>query len=214
MAASYSKRISNEMELLEKNSDRYISPDRYYICSFTVEGGEWSEVEEAAKKYLSRNVKHQPLATYAFGDTFLLVFSCLDDNQSHYLEGSHHGIISEYISDIARETGKSTIGKIIEFTTTTQVITYLIWKVQINSKQSIISCSDGMITENDLRSKTEKEVIAKLSKNGVDWDEIDSVKKYGSLYKLCRRGGKVVFSQLSEKLDGRETRKYSKFVFG
>jgi len=223
------------MTILEKESDRYILFNDYYILILNIgeifykksptksekrsplksESSRPLNVHDLAKKLLSRNTFHQPLATYVFGNSIFLVYSCVDEEQTHYKDGSHHKIISEYVSMLSIELKRTISGSIVELDTRTSVSTYFAWKIHSNSLEFMVEVSKGQISLNDTKTKTMGELTIILQDNDVDWNSASlAPEKYGVFYKLKKKKGKVVIVDLSELFDSRDMKKYTNFIFG
>lgn len=220
MSISNVKKLRNEMTDLEKESDRYIPSYNYYILVLTIGTlGEAdvktpSELHEISKKMLTRNIHHQPLVSYVFLNNIYLVYSCVDEEYEHYKNGSHHTIISEYVSSLSMELKKRVYGSIIELETKTSVATYFTWKIHSNSLGYMVKVSKKKITYNNTKNKTLGELIIILKENGIEWNDLESCDKYGTFYKLKKKKGKVVIVELSEFFDSRDMKKYINFIFG
>lgn len=218
MATSNIKRLRNEMRMLEDESDRYIPFDLYYIVKIQCETSNTQAAEKWGKNFLTRNPSHQPLVSYIFKTEssveIVLVYSCLEESEEHWNDGSHSEIVSHYSSLLSRELRSKVNVKIVEFETRTHVLTYLSWLIHENSRVSMVLSSANEVTASDIRSHTHQELLEKLDSVGVDWEAFEPSEKYGTFYKLKKRKGKVVIASMSEAFDARDTRKYSAFVFG
>lgn len=215
MSVPYTKRIKNDMEDIEHDSDKFISSGKYYIIHISIPNYPPENMKNFGKIFLTRNSEHQPLSTYIFENELYLIFSCYEEEKSHYLEGSHQEIISEYVSFISSETSSSEIkAHIVEFYTQTQIISYFIWKIYLNSRMYISKISDGKIDSNDIQSQTLNEITTLLGEYGVDWESLPNENKYGVFYKLKKSNEKYVISTLSEYFDARNNQKYLNYIFG
>lgn len=220
MSISNVKKIRNEMTDLEKDSDRCISSYNYYILILSVGTLEESnvktssELHEISKKLLTKNIYHQPLVSYVFLNNIYLVYSCVDESSEHYKNGSHHKIISEYVSSISMGLKKRVYGSIVELETKTSVATYFTWKIHSNSLEYMAKVSKKKISSNDTKNKTLGELIITLQENGVEWNDLESCDKYGTFYKLKKKKGKIIIVELSEFFDSRDMKKYISFIFG
>ena len=202
------------MILIEQESDRYIPPHKYYILILTISDTKSLNLREIAKKMLVKNISHQPLSAYVFENDIFLVYSCVDNEQNHYNGGSHHKIISEYVSGLTLQLKTKIEGKILEFDSKTSVITYFIWKIHSNSLKFMVDVSNDKISSGDTKTKTLGELTLSLQDLGIDWDNLDPVDKYGVSYKLKKKKGKIIVCQLSEFFDSRDMKKYLNFIFG
>lgn len=215
---SFTTKMKNDMEVIENESDRYIDPSNYYILHIQELNslsqnfaGINEKIKIFGKSLLTRNNLHIPLCVYIFENHIYAVFSCTDIAETaHYLGGSHHSILSEYVS-IASDSLKSCNIKcnIIQFLSQTQIVSYFTWKIYTYSKNYILELlqkqSDETITEliQELR----------IAKN-IEWEELSSDERYGTFYKLKKQNEKVVISTLSEYMDASKFQKYIQYIFG
>jgi hypothetical protein len=229
MSISNVKKVYSEMTMLESESDYCIPFNKYYILNLTLEPSTKNNIkelkqnktkcikkinlEDLAKKMLSRNMNHQPLSVYIFKNNISLIFSCLEENQNHYKNGSHHKIISEYVSVLSLELKSLINGSIVELDTRTSVIMYLIWKVHSNSLRCIVDKSEGTISINDTKIQTLGELKIRLNIVDVIWDDIDLTNRYGIFFKLKKKKNTIIIDSLSEFLDSRDIKKYTNFIF-
>lgn len=211
---SFATKMKNDMEVIEKESDRYIEPSNYYILHLQEINAlpqYFEKIKTFGKSLLTRNNLHIPLCVYIFENHIYAVFSCTDNLESpHYLDGSHHSILSEYASILSVSMGASSIKcNIIQFLSQTQIVSYFTWKIYTHSKNYILQRlqkkSDETITElvQELR----------ISKN-VEWEELSSDERYGTFYKLKKQNEKLVISTLSEYMDASKFQKYIQYIFG
>jgi hypothetical protein len=220
MSISNVKKVYSEMTMIESNSDYCIPYNKYYILNLVIKSStknsskdNKSNLHILAKKYLSRNLDHQPLVVYIFKNNISLIFSCSEENKQHYKNGSHHKIISEYVSIMSRDLKTDVYGSIVELETRTSVATYLIWKVHSNSLKYIIDSSNGTISTIDTTNKTLSELKEDLQNIDIILDDVPSQDKYGIFYKLKKKKTEVVIDFLSEFLDSRDIKKYINFIF-
>nr|QBK86651.1 MAG: hypothetical protein LCMAC102_04470 [Marseillevirus LCMAC102] len=215
--ASYGKRLHNEMILLEEQCDRYISYEKYYVINIEIIQGDISseEIQKWSKTFLTSN-RNRPIAVYIYQLTISLIFSCLEENESHYLQGSHQNIISDYTSIVTNmiQTESNVKCNIVEFDTQTQIFTYFLWKVYCNSRNCINKISPNNIKLTYIKSLTLSELINMLKDLGIDYSNLPSMERYGIFFKLKRKKNKIVVVSLSEEFDARDTRKYTNFIFG
>jgi hypothetical protein len=216
-AISSVKKLGNEMKLLEEQSDRCIPSDHYYIICLCVEEpreGTEDLLERWSQDILTLNPEHRPLVSYHFQNTVCTMYSCLEEDQTHYLEGRQSSLISEYVSLLSRFVKSRVRCHIIEFEYRTQVISYFLWKIHTNSKECLRSQSDGTISAQDIQNKTFGELTSKLQEETeVKWSDIPKSSRYGTFYKLKKKKGNVFISSLSEVFDARDVKKYTSFVF-
>lgn len=218
MTTSNIKRLRHEMRHLEEISDKYIPHDMYYIVKVTGIDAIEGSAKKWGKNFLTRNVTHQPLCSYIFQSgpniNIILIYSCLENGEEHYIDGSYSKIISQYASLLGRELNIDVVVNIVEFETRTQLLMYFSCLIHQNSRLSMITHSGNKITLSDIRNHTQQELLEKLSESGVDWSSIPEENKYGVFYKLKRRRGNIVIASLSEAFDTRDIKKYSIFIFG
>lgn len=206
---SFAKKVQNDMEMIEMESDRHIEQTKYYLIHLHDSNLDSESVKVYGKTLLANNQEHIPLAVYIFDTHIYLIFSCVDPESKHYQNGSQQKIISEYVSYASLKLNSANIScKIVEFATQTQVITYFTWKIYNNSKNYISSLLKKEI------DKTIMESIEELKKNGIIWDEILPENKYGSFYKLKKMNDKIYISTLSEYFDANNFQKYINYIFG
>ena len=215
MSTSYTKKLKNEMENLEFQSDKIIPFEKYYIIKIHVLA-EYEVIKNLGKIFLARNSQHTPLTTYVFQNEIYLIFSRMSsEDQNHYLNGSQQKIISEYVSYVSIELKRGCEVNIVEFETQTQVVFYLMWKVYTNFQLCAYEVSDKSIKLEDINSFTQSEIIEKLESMGINWEEdISNERKYGIFLKLKKDKNSYVISTLSEYIDARNSRKYVNYIFG
>jgi len=208
------------MEEIEKESDKFISPEKYYIVhlkfeNYNKETSPPNQIKNLGKLFLTRNPLHQPLSVYTFEDEFSLIFSCVDENSDHYQHGSQQKIISEYVSYISNELSISSVRcSIIEFFSQIQIISYFTLKIYTNARKFILYTSNKKITEEDVNNKTFSELIDQLKEYGHDWVDTPNEMKFGVFLKLKKQNEKYIVSTLSENFDARHTQKYITYIFG
>jgi hypothetical protein len=231
MSISNVKKVYSEMLKIEEDSNYCVPFHKYYILNLTVDlsstknkdtksknAGKVSsniqlDLDSLAKKLLSRNIEHQPLSVYIFNNNISLIFSCSEENENHYKNGSYQKIISEYVSSLSRELNRNVDGSIVELESKTTVITYFIWKVHSNSFNYMIENSEGVVSINDTKAKTLGELINVLQTVNIIWDDVNSKDKYGIFYKLKKKKNTIIIDSLSEFLDSRNIKSYITFIF-
>lgn len=214
MSWSSVKRLTNEMETFESDSNKFVDPECYFIIRVHLEGNNDDSLKSFAKNILC--VPPQPVAVYYCLDEVVLIFSCLIESHTHQFDGDHQRIISKYATLFARANAnvENVNVKLVEFQTQTQVITYMGYVVRQLSQRTMKNLSNGKITDNLLNFRTEEELLEILTSEGVRWDELDSSKKYGTFIRLRRKHDKIVTAKISESFDARETKRYVNFIFG
>lgn len=217
MSISYIKKIKNEINEIERESDKFISSNKYYIIylKFPIDQCENLSLEvtkKLGKIFLNNKPDHRPLCNYVLEDEIYLIFPPSDD---HYLDGSYQKIISEYASFFSNYMKcSSVICKIIEFSSQIQIVTYFTLKTYLNSRKFIIKLSKDKISEEDISSKTLFELVEDLEKDGISWDGISNENKFGIFLKFKKQNEKLVISTLSECFDARNNEKYINYIFG
>jgi len=214
MSWSSVKRLTNEMISIENNSSKFIPKDNYYIVKIRIDEQKNNEMKNLAELMLYSSP--QPICVYYTCSEVDLVFSCVEEDEVHQFEGSHHRIVSHYAKEFARESKKSNIVdiNIVELNSQTQVITYLGWVVFQTSQNAMQKLSDGKITDKLVHFRTEKELQDILTQEGVDWDKVSSFEKYGTFIRLRKKKDNVYITELSEQFDAREYKRYTSFIFG
>lgn len=136
--------------------------------------------------------------------------------QQHQLEGLHHKIISKYVHSLTLETlecGCNIEAKIINFQVPNHILGY-IYKISMeNTNEEYVRVSKGVLTTDDISKLTEIEIKDILrNKCEVIWDNINSNDRFGTMIKLknAKRGEPI--KRISEHLDYREHKRYTKFI--
>lgn len=207
---SFTTKLKNDMEDIERESDKYIDPSHYYIVRIFPQDYSFPEkIKSMAKTLLTRNSMHLPLTVYFFDKDVYAVFSCTDGAQ-HYLNGSHHAILSEYVSFASSFLEHSFVNcSIVQFLSQTQIVSYFTWKVYTYSKKYI----EELLQKDS--EETLMELIAELRKTkNIEWDHIPSENRYGIFYKLKKQNDRFILSTLSEYLDASKYPKYIQYIFG
>ena len=180
--------IKNEMKSLESESDKSIEPENYYLMNITLSGKEISfpQMKKWGLKFFKRTPS--PVCIYIYLSTMFLIFSCCEENTDHYLGGSHHRLVSHYTNEMGLLCKNNTLSIftcIVEFSTKVQVLTYLSYRVYSNN----ISCISKLL-DHETGSKTRKELLDQLKKNGCEWEKLGNVEKYGIFFRLNSKKGK------------------------
>jgi hypothetical protein len=208
------KKISNEMQELEKTSTKYIPNDNYYIVKIIIDSqqNDLLNVIETTLKLTDP----QPLAIFYSSNNIAIIFSCVEDNHIHQLEGDNSLIVSKYVLYFSRILSNNIdiCAKIIHFETQTQLCCYISYLIHQTSQELMIILSKGTITSKELQFRTEAELKIILEKQGINWQEYDVTKKYGIILKLKRKNKKIIIEKMSEKFDAREFSRYKNFIFG
>lgn len=207
------KRLNNEMFDIENQSDKYIQSTNYYILSISYSEDTEIDIKSKAEELL-KSVLNQPLCVYYFDKTLLLIFSCQEENESHYLNGSYTLIISYYSTTLSLDIGNNVICKIIEFETRNKLLSYICWKVRWNYTLLLETKSNYEISQKDIYNYTLKEICDSLKDIGFDVDKCNEEEKYGVLIKLNYDDkGNIIVESISENIDFLNFKKYYNFIF-
>ena len=95
---------------------------------------------------------------------------------------------------------------IAEFPNKSELMIYISLESYKSSRRNMKEMSNGKISDTDFYMKTDKELIKILEDSKISWESIPSHKKYGQ---FIRNDLKT----LSEYIDTRDIKKYTKFVF-
>lgn len=211
---SSTKRVCNDMQVLEEENVKIIPPEDYYILKI-----KFYETEKLTRS-LSEKVLIEfpkPLVVYYSCDIMLILFSCVKGISSagHQLNGNHNLIVSKYIRFFTQNSpqSKDITAEIIHLRSRTVIFTYLSWIIFRTTQNNFVRLSEGRITTKDLQFLTEKELKSKFSEQ-EDWDNLDPHEKYGTLMAAKQNKNSVEFLSLSEPFDARDTKKYMAFIFG
>lgn len=209
--------ISNEMKILENESDRIIDPEHFYIVRISLSGDEISF--SLMKKWGLRCFKqkaYSPSSIYIYSSTLFLIFPCCVEDEEHCLGGSHHSIVSYFTRKISTYCSHaiSISTSIIEFESKIKVLTYLSHCVYSNNVSYISTLLKSYDDSFNIGSKTRNELLDLLKEKGCVWEEKDNIEKYGIFFRLNIKKGKNVVSSLSELVDWRDNSKYLTFILG
>lgn len=215
--ASSSKRLQNDVLNYESASDRKIEKNMYYIVCILLENK--TSGPPLIKKLIKQNFEgdNLPLVGYIYFDYIYLLFSSLEDTDGeHFNDGSHHKICSYFSSTIARSQNMNVKCSIVELDSRMKVLVYFQTKIYENAKESIFSLL-GNVKKKEFDTLSMFEMIERLKKKSISWDDIPSIERFGTFYKYVpsldsKNGGKL--STLSELLDIREIEKYNSYLFG
>lgn len=207
MSASHLTRLRNEIASLEKESERLIPSDTYYVVIICLEGGDFNVAEWGKKALL--NSDNQPLFVYVRHNEIYLFFSCLE-GESHFLKGNHQLICSKYTCDYTQKISKGTVScKIVELETQNKIFTYLLWK---NTECSFRCLSSLLNLPLEKVYQRTIEESASMTKEQT-WEKIPKAEKFGTVYKLKEKKGKTVLSSFSKQLDSRRKSHYLNYLF-
>lgn len=212
MSSSNLNKLRNEILALERDSDKFVSSKKYYAIEITIPDIDEDKIKQLGKDMVL-DADNQPLFSYICHNRLYLFFSCLEQG-SHYLNGSHHLLCSTYgskITETCQNTGVVTC-KLIELDTQNQVYIYLVWKnteAHFESLSRLLDCTLEEAYKNTLQESTEL-----LEKKGIIWDDVSKFGKFGIIYRLKEKRGKVVVSTFSTFLDSRKKTKHMDYLFG
>ncbi len=230
MTQSSIKKLHHDMTSIERNSCRYILPNQYYIVNVTIPS--FSDTEKVKALLFDQ---HAPIAIYQSIDRVLLVFSCVEDDKEHELQGDTYLIVSKFTCFFANDTNMLTCKvldmpsvsakpsrldistRIVCFTTKNEILTYLMWIMYQTTQNAMIHLSGGKLTTKDLQFNTDSENKQLLEKCGIKWDKCEDFVKYGMILKLKRKKTDketgVTVTKMCEPFDAREIKKFSHFLF-
>jgi hypothetical protein len=210
--SSSQTRIKNTVSDHEENSDKYVPNESYYIVVLSLNESE--QLTKIAKKIAKTSYgdDQTPLAVYLCPKRIYILFSSLEDKR-HYLNGSHHLLISKFVSEISRETNTHVNGTIIEFDSRTKVIVYFHSKIHETSNNYAFQLIKPEMTKQNYTKLTFTEVVDKLLKQKprIVWSELDTSLKFGVMYKYMPE--KQKYCIISEAFDIQNIERYSTFLF-
>ncbi len=219
MSISSVKRLHNEMINFESENIKKIPPNKYYIIyiyitttiSNSINSQDYKEFIESQLSSIDK-----PISVYYSINKILLIYSAIDEQESHQLNGDIELIISKYVFNFAKNMDKisNISAKIIQFSTQIEIFAYLSWIIDQTKQETMLRISSGMITSKELHFRTDNELINILKTQGVLWEPYDEFEKYGILMKLVRKKNNMIIIKMSEPFDSRENKKYLKFIFG
>jgi hypothetical protein len=212
--ASSSKRLQNDVLNYESSSDHKIASSMYYIIFIRL--GKNVDCSGLLKTLIRQKYDGDgyPLAGYTYSNEIYLIFSSLEDSkEEHYLSGSHQKLCSYFASSISRSKDTDVECSVIEIDSRTKILIYFQTKIYENAKKTISSLLKGKIEKKDVAILSMFELLELLKKNSVDWNSIQSIKRYGTFYKYIEDGAKAKISTLSELIDIRDFDKYTKYLF-
>ena len=208
--ASSTEKLFGELDKIKINSDRYIIPANNYIITIKTKKNAMIK----AKECLYKNQKHLPLAVYCTNEVVFLIYSCVEHTCKHYLEGSHHAILSEYCSLFSAATEDAVACNIIEFESKTKLSVYIMYTMFSNFREIMIKDSLGKLTVTEVDLLTINEVKIFYKEKGLVWKKRSPAERYGELFKIKERQGTHVITQFSHKPDFRKCKLFVTFIFG
>lgn len=193
---SSTTKIKNNVAEYEKESDKYIPPQSYYIIALNCIKPKKS-IKELINNILntSYDADGKPLVVYIFGDTLHILFSSIESHE-HQLKGSHHAIVSAFVSNIQKQIEPESVSCfIIEFITKTNVLAY--FQVKIHDNALSVASEKLKTTKNELSKMPFSEISGLAAAQGIKWEELKPAIKFGAFHKLAD----PVVSNKSSKLD-------------
>lgn len=224
---SATKRIQNSMSFIEGSSDKKILPSHFYIVILTI----MNETIRLKKKYLFKMIKEADISIgYIYQNSMCLLFpntTCtalkIDGDSYETTEpvdtvcrfsGSHNKICSFYVSQLAKKLCIDVDCRIVEFNNKTEVVVWFSNYILFNMNKTIIRLSDGIIKQPS--NLTIDEIVSKLQKLGINWNDIPPSDKYGVFYKYIQEPNLPLchqFTSMSENIDAQEFNKYISYFF-
>ncbi len=214
---SYSKLVHNIMETMEENSNKFIESGCYYIVNIRVSSDK--EKNEAYKEWAktlltTKTEKERPIVVYTHANEISLLFSCVSDNDFHYLKGSHQDICSYYACYFCKLSQSYNIKcNIVEFRQRSDIFGYLMWKIHQNTKKCINNVCKKLVSSKELEDKPLEELKTIMTSYDIDWDQITDEEKYGKFQRLRRKKKKLLILSLSEPFNAQDTKKYMSYLF-
>lgn len=208
---SFAKRIHNEVQECENNSDHKVPYDSYYMvcisCETDIEKKEKFVKTLFSSKYQAGGISRGPCLIYTRTEDLYILFSCLDNESSlHFLKGSHSAITSHFACEMYKFSGKTNTVKIVELPTRTKVLTYLFWKAYEHQRLFAVSASNGSLNKRDVMNMTTSELALRVK----GWEELPANKRFGCFYKVDNNGN---LATLSDNFTYPDMEKQSAFFF-
>lgn len=217
MSISNTRRLYNNISELRDKSDHKINPQHYYVVELklSLDNDDNSKLIATAKAFLKKRITHLPIIAYVFQHNLILLYSSLEkDTETHYKNGSHQHICSEFVSILSREYDCMVECSIVEFESKTQILTYFHCMIFQNTIQCAVNVSSHTISKKEAQTLTSQELHELLeTRTGINWDDVSSPQKHGTFYKYITDGNKEKFSTLSEFIDFRDIKKYETYLF-
>lgn len=207
------QRIINDVNVIQDSSDHKVKNENYFIVKIELHNKDVDMTDFVKKDLIAKHILNTSvICGYVYRNTAYIIYSSIE-NAHHYLNGSHHAICSHYASNAAINTRSQAICSIIEFESRTKLLVYFQIKIFENTKDFIYRVSNNNIVNNDIIELTQDELIQKLEKLNIFWDQISSSEKYGSFYKFYVENGTKKFLTLSERWDSKNMDKYKTYFF-
>lgn len=200
---------------MENSSDKVIIPTNYYIVTINIDNNNKKSQEickNLGKEFLTTNVlEERPIITYIYQNSLLMLFSCIDDNLQHNMNGSHQNICSLFVCKFCNNSCKSVRCNIIEFQQRSDIFTYLMWKIHKNMHDYIRIITNNSISVED--TPLQELVNILFNEYNIDWDDIPAEEKYGKFLRLKRKNKKLMMIGMSELFDAQNKKKYMNYLF-
>lgn len=203
-----SKRLENEMILLEKGDIKTISLNISFIVKLTcnldqniilednklsmLTENELDKLSDIVYNIITCDYNNKPSSVYVSLSEIILVFpvknNCVENIGNSSL--SEHiclffGKINEFYVKNKGISLQNISGQIIFFSTQIHVISYIAWLITNNSYNYMKSISNNIITTKDIQFYTNNELEAKLKTTcGIDWETLSYKEKYGIIIKI------------------------------
>lgn len=200
--------LAAELDKIKESSDKFIPAKKNYIVAlyFTKAQG----LAKLAKERLYCNPNHVPDAVYCGNNVIYLLFSCT--NGTHYHNGSHQSIISEYCK-LYSQHGIDACN-IIEVDSKQKIAFYVMYSMMSQFTRMMADNSNGKLTEKNVQQLTINEVKKIYQTNDIPWIKKSPSVRYGEIFKLKEQHNTQVISSFSEKPDFRRYEKFVVAIFG
>ncbi len=201
--------------MLKHKSNKFISSEKYYVIHIQLPNTPRESVNKWGRECIL-DADNQPLFVYVCNNEIYLFFSCLSEGD-HFMKGGHQEICSMYSSKLTNKicqinklsSSEYVFCNLIEFETRNEVFTYILWKNAKSSFQILASLLKIPIAE--VYKKTFDESLSQIK---TPWDDIPKSERYGTIYKLKKKKGKVILSSFSKLIDARKKEEYMAYFFG
>lgn len=204
--ASHLNRIRSEIKTLKTKNEKFISPGSYYIVEITVPDISDQKCREWAKDLILDKDK-APVFVYTRLNEIFILYECLD---CPFLEGSHQRLCSYYSSVFTRKSDSGYVKcGITELETQNEVFTYLLWRIIETQFLHL-----ARVLEVPVEKVYQMTLDEACDEAGDKWDRSSKFKKFGTVYKLREKNGKIVLSSFSKTLDARKRDHYLAYLFG
>lgn len=203
------KRLTNELELIENESVRFIKNSNCYILKIDFSMDIKNDVNDKIINKLFNISNHNFIKSiYRNSRQIILIFSACNEEETHQNKGNHHLIISSYCPVVIRnipEANKVNF-QILEFSSEIKLSLYIKNLILLQSKQILQKYSKENIDNKLLHFRTNKELYEYLN---INWDDIPNNEKYGIVSKLKN---KKDIENISEDFDSRNIKKFCKLI--